>query len=123
MGTNDDDFFLVLFPVYIITHRDAGIDSPLPAVHPESREVATPVFTDDDLAQTFLETNSPSPDFVLHVIEGLGAFARWLETIEANGFSRVIFDPTDGKGGTRGIPRPIAELRAEALAQLPKINR
>jgi hypothetical protein len=103
--------FVFVFPLWIVTNPNLGSQDFLKAVHPDG-EIATPIFTDEDLAQSFLDQQDESPgEYIVRPLEPW-AFLGLLAVLHRKGFSHVLIDPAGEKG--RGFP--IAKLLAEVLA-------
>ena len=101
--------FLVCFPLYLLEHR-SGVYKFLISPPPDG-DIATPIFTDEDAARTFLEKGPTAEEYSLKCIAEPLALLGLLTVLETKGFTHVTFDPVGSKATSLTIPA----LRAYAF--------
>jgi len=112
--------FEIEFPIWIIAHRDREAKGLLQVTHEEAAGmVGFPIFTDDDLAQTFLDGALLGDHYVLKSIaEPLAAYGL-VAILELQGFTHVVLDSSSHQDKSRKTARsPLSEMRAGLLAML-----
>lgn len=89
------------FPLWVISHAGGTL---LYGGHPDGT-VASPIFTDDDLAKTFLEGRRPTTDYVRSVATR-DELLSMLVAAEQSGLTHVFVDP-----GRTVRAHPVSDFR------------
>jgi hypothetical protein len=103
----DPNVFLIQFPIWTVIHPTAKAEGFM-RLQGEGGEVGTPLFTDNDLAQQFLQSAKELAHYVLGCINSPPDLLPLLDILERKGFTHVTIDHT--KRGAMFFS--IAQLRA-----------
>ncbi len=87
----DDVVFYLPLPVWIIGTTDREVRKLLQSTQPGG-ECATPLFTDNDLAQTFLAKNNLAGRYLAIPVADGDAVVGLLGAMERNGINHVLID-------------------------------
>jgi hypothetical protein len=102
--------FLVPFPIWLIGDITGKLRGLLKSQNPNDNSLAVVVFTDQDLAQTALDSSpQPSAHRLISIPTTL-AFIGLLFILEKQGIPHVIFDPTEKKVETRLVTELLDEF-------------
>jgi hypothetical protein len=108
----DSNSFAIVFPVWFLVRHDG---TPLRAK--DSAGKAVIMFTDEDLAQAFLD-ESPPGKFTLRSFDDPSSFLSLLESLEKAGNTHVVADPSRPSAATKkAAVISFAVLREDILRQ------
>jgi hypothetical protein len=110
------DGFVLTFPVWVVGRPDRTVAGLLQGRY-VGGATATPLFTDEDLARTFLE-RSPAPGHVVMPIFEASALLGLLGALVRQGLTHVVIDPS----GARGKSCPIALFRDKLARALDEAD-
>ena len=108
------DGFLIPIPVWSIGRSGQGVAGALVGQHPDDGKKTAILFTDEDLAKTFMEKNaSKAQNYSLQCIGTSLALLGFLVILESIGVIHVIFDPAQ-----KSQHFTVAELRQTFIRTL-----
>jgi hypothetical protein len=102
--------FLIQFPVWFLAHPNEQLANRFIEVNGAAGETATPLFTDQDLAQRF-HSQPGLGHYVLALVPDPRELLKVLDLIEQKGFTHVVIDPQAGAG--RAMFFPLGNLRTQ----------
>jgi hypothetical protein len=91
----DANSLFIPLPIWFIGHRDRKLDDLLKGFQADDI-VVIPIFTDEDLAKTFLESR-PKSEYVPIPVTDENAIIGLLNAIRARGITHVNLDGSPGK--------------------------
>jgi len=102
------DGFLFTFPLRIIVRKNAGVSGILKTNHPTDGKLGIGIFSDEDLAKTFVEKNPPVGDhYEIQAVASENELLGLMIELEKKGVFYVFIDPE----GVRTTWLTVAEVR------------